>query len=370
MRTAAEAYEDFRRARLFGSLDGLRCLSIIAVMVYHAVGVHGEGFTGKGYLGVALFFAISGFLITTLLLREQEATGTVDLRRFYIRRSLRIFPLYYAVLGVYTALVWWLERHTEEGGEFFRNLPAFLTYTSNWFVPPEGNNERVIFVFAWSLATEEQFYLVWPWVVRWGRGGWKPVAFMVGLLGLRLGVSWAVKGGQLPAEWLGSRVALSIAPSICLGCLGAYLLHWRKGFEWAWGLLGRSWSAPLALGLVVVGMRVPGMPHLVESLGMALVVLACCIREDHVLAAPLRLRAAAWVGVVSYGLYLQHMLALNLMRRLLPGEEPWVLCVGMLAVSVAVASASYHFFEAPFLRLKERFAWERPAERAPRLATG
>lgn len=371
MKTASEGYEEFGRARFFGSLDGLRCLSIVAVMVYHAVGEHGVGLTGKGYLGVALFFAISGFLITTLLLREQASTGTVDLKRFYIRRSLRIFPLYYAVLGVYTLLVWVLERHTPEGEAFFRNLPAFLTYTSNWFVPPEGQSGRVIFVFAWSLATEEQFYLVWPWVVRRGRGGWGPVAFMLGVLGVRLGVSWAEKAGHMPAEWLLSRVVMSVAPSICLGCLAAYVLHWRRGFEWAWGLLGQRWSAPLALGLTLVTVWVPDMPHLLQALCMVLLVVACCIREDHGLAGPLRLRPVAWVGVVSYGLYLLHMLVLNVVRRVLPWEEPWVVCLGMLVVSVAVASVSYRFFETPFLRLKERFAWEqRPAERAPGLATG
>src|SRR5579862_611155 len=95
----------FLQTRKFVSLDGLRCASILAVIWHHATGI------GKGYLGVEIFFAISGFLITTLLLRERRGFGDISLGDFYARRSLRILPLYYTVLAIYVVLVYATQRH-------------------------------------------------------------------------------------------------------------------------------------------------------------------------------------------------------------------------------------------------------------------
>ena len=110
------SYETYRATGFFSSLDGLRCLSILAVIWVHT-GIRLEGLrlTYQGHLGVDLFFAISGFLITTLLLREREERGRISLRAFYIRRSLRIFPLYYTVVLLYVIVVWALEPRTPAG---------------------------------------------------------------------------------------------------------------------------------------------------------------------------------------------------------------------------------------------------------------
>uniref|UniRef100_UPI0025BF7B9B acyltransferase family protein n=1 Tax=Hydrogenophaga sp. TaxID=1904254 RepID=UPI0025BF7B9B len=140
-------HERFLALRRFDSLDGLRALAVIAVVWQHTAG---KAFSGTplatiGGEGVTLFFAISGFLITTLLLRERDRRGTIDLRAFYVRRTLRIFPIYYLTLLTYVVLVWTFERDSEAGQEFFSNLPYFFTYTSNWFVELK---ERTIFYFA------------------------------------------------------------------------------------------------------------------------------------------------------------------------------------------------------------------------------
>lgn len=368
MRPAGAAHEDYRRTRFFPSLDGLRCVSILAVMAFHAFGVESGRLLAKGYLGVSLFFTISGFLITTLLLREHAVTGTISLRRFYLRRVLRIFPLYYAVLGLYVVLVWWMERDSPEGQQFFQNLPAFLTLTSNWFVPlyDEGHY-RIIFVFAWSLATEEQFYLIWPLVLWAGRGGWSPVAFLVGMIALPLGVGWAVEREHLDPQGLGTRIVQGIALPIYLGCLGAYLLHWRRSFELVWRVLGHAWSAPLAVVLLLASLLVERIPYGAQSLAMAVLVIACCIRQDHPLAPVLTQRAVVYVGTISYGLYLLHMLALNVTRLLVPGPGGLLTFLVMLAIATLAAGLSYRFFERPFLALKGRLAWdavERPRREA------
>ena len=148
----------FSKRRYFSGLDGLRAISVVAVIWCHVSGPHEFNLLNQGNKGVDLFFAISGFLVTTLLLREYRARGSISLTSFYVRRSLRIFPLYYAVLLLYCVLVFATMRGTTKASEFWDNLPAFLTYTSNWFVTLNGaGSHGTTFYFAWSLATEEQF---------------------------------------------------------------------------------------------------------------------------------------------------------------------------------------------------------------------
>jgi peptidoglycan/LPS O-acetylase OafA/YrhL len=127
----------------FPLLDGLRCLSIVAVVWFHAAGGTFTGILSRGNQGVSLFFVISGFLITTILLREQSTTGDISLQRFYLRRTFRIFPLYYAMLALYVVLVIVAEKQPAVAAQFWHNLPFFLTYTSNWFVPFDSG--RIIF---------------------------------------------------------------------------------------------------------------------------------------------------------------------------------------------------------------------------------
>ena len=146
------AYLDTSR---FPSLDGLRCLAILPVIWHHSTPRPLPGFAGKGPLGVHLFFAVSGFLITTLLVREHRRTGTLSLSRFYVRRSLRIFPLYYSVLALYAARAWLLLSPSPMRAHFLHNLPFFATYTANVLVDFDVPHP-VIFGFSWSLATEEQ----------------------------------------------------------------------------------------------------------------------------------------------------------------------------------------------------------------------
>ena len=177
--------------------------------------------------------------ITTLLLRERSETGTISLKAFYLRRTLQIFPLYYGMLGLYVILVLLLERHSEAGAQFWRNLPFFATYTSNWFVPL--TSDRIIFFFAWSLATEEQFYLFWPWVIRKG-GVILPVAVMVVLLILQD----AALGSQ--GTSLAVTVLASISPYICAGSLAAIALHNAASFRWAWRVIGWPGTGDLPQG--------------------------------------------------------------------------------------------------------------------------
>src|SRR5262249_33574495 len=153
----------FRDRKVFASLDGLRAIAVFGVVWHHVARGRPLFFAEQGALGVQLFFVISGFLIATLLLREKRRTNTIALRAFYVRRALRIFPLYYVALLVRIVVVALFAADSSDGAAFFGNLKYFATFTSNWFV---GSSPHVIFAFAWSLAAEEQFYVVWAPVER------------------------------------------------------------------------------------------------------------------------------------------------------------------------------------------------------------
>lgn len=352
------AFAAFAGRRHFGSLDGLRALSVTAVIWHHTSSPQeaGVALLDAGHHGVTLFFAISGFLIVTLLLRERERNGEIDLKAFYVRRSLRIFPLYYAVVAIYVLLVFVIERNTAVGREFFRNLPFFLTYTSNWFVLLEG---RVIFYFAWSLAAEEQFYLVWPTIQKFFTP--ERALSVVGTVIVAVTAAQLLSAGAPRAE-AGSlrQVVVGIPLAICFGVVLAHALHHGRSFgALSWVFASRA-SAPAWLAVLLASLSWRAAPEVVIHASAAMLVGACVYREDHWLAPLLRLRGVVHMGTVSYGIYLLHMLVKNTMVKLtemahiqLPAYGTFVLTV---FGSVAVASLSYRYFESVFLRMKHRYA--------------
>jgi peptidoglycan/LPS O-acetylase OafA/YrhL len=358
----------FRANNRFGSLDGLRALSVAAVIWHHSGGgLVASEWAQHGHHGVTLFFAISGFLITTLLLREKDRHGVIDLRAFYVRRALRIFPLYYAVLLIYVVLVFALERQSKVGQDFFSNLVYFVSYTSNWFVALDG---RVIFYYAWSLAAEEQFYLVWPPLMK--RLGTRARALAVVLTVI---VVMALLDVLLP-RWLPvSSIAQTVLDvvhniplAIIVGVAAALLLHDPSGFARCrpW-LAGSRWHCLIWLALSVAAALTPGAPWFTIHVALAMLVVACCMREDHALAPLLRLPVLAYLGTISYGLYLLHMLCKNFVGKAFAfaGVElgAFSYFLATLLLSIVVAGLSYRYFESPFLRMKGRF--ERGAPSVP-----
>ncbi len=355
-------FKSFLTVDRFGSLDGLRALSIAGVLWAHSalwIGMSAP-IAAKGFYGVSLFFAISGFLICSLMIRERMKHGTISLRGFYVRRSLRIFPLYYAILLVYVAVVSALEQGPA-GEEFFRNLPAFLTYTSNWFVENK-HTERVIFYFAWTLAAEEQFYLTWPWIERYASPRFRTMA-LGALLALVLATQLGLLFWLLPEGSLRHNIIWGIPPSIVLGVAFAHITHTRKGFEIARSIFGHRWSAPLLLCLLGIILNFTHFPLLAHACCAAL-VLSCVIREDNGLARVLKWKPMVRIGIVSYGMYLMHMLAFNFSAKVGPVaglENPWVLWLIGCVLTYVAAEISFATFERFFLSLKHTFTNKRAA---------
>ena len=353
---SAAAHSRYLATRYFGSLDGLRCLAILPVIWHHSTPGPLPGLWGRGPAGVDLFFCISGFLITTLLLREKALRGGIALGSFYVRRALRIWPLFYVLLAAYVVFVFFMPRELPQRAHFFRTLPWYATFTVNWF-GNFGVPHAIFFSFAWSLCIEEQFYAFWPWFVRFcSRRG--ALFVMCGLLAL----DWFAERGAWSALLApGSRalrIVTSFAAPIGLGSVLALLLDQPYGFAVLARLLGRSWSAPLALLAVGLLLFWPSAPLLAFQCSLAALVGACVMREEHALSLVLRCRPIAYIGAVSYGLYLLNSTAIGLVRRAFPAHAGGALFVFLLSLPLALALAalSHRYLEAPFLRLRTRFS--------------
>lgn len=356
---AIDAHTEFVGRQFFGSLNGLRAISVIAVIWHHAGLAYNHAMPylfANGAHGVTLFFAISGFLIVTLLLRERERTGGIDLKAFFIRRSLRIFPLYYAVIAIYVVLVFVVEGSSLVGQEFFRNLPFFLTYTSNWFVLLDG---RVIFYFAWSLAAEEQFYLVWPAVQKFFTPT-RALCIVASVIGVVTATQLLSTGGANAHQGLAHRIVTGIPLAICFGVMLAHGLHHRRSFDALRWLFASRLSSSVWLAVFLCSLSWQAAPGVLIHATAVMFVAACVYREDHGLAPLLRLPAVAYVGAVSYGIYLLHMLAKNAVVQLaglahieLPAYGLFVLTV---IASTGIAGLSFRYYESIFLRMKHRHA--------------
>jgi peptidoglycan/LPS O-acetylase OafA/YrhL len=335
----------------FSALDGLRAISILGVIWQHtAPSWVNSDWMHLGTHGLALFFAISGFLITTLLLREQDQNGQINLKYFYIKRALRIFPLYYLVLILYIAVVFFLEKDAAARAAFFWNLPFFATFTSNLFVPLTDG--RVIFYFAWSLAVEEQFYLLWP-----------PVLLMLGAshrmkgtfcLALLL-IAQACATGQF---WVFNSMSITIAAGAGLA-LG---LHHPKSHAVLSRVLGQQWSA-LAIALLM-GFCMAMWPtaSIVVRLLCVALVGACVIKPGYnnrcAVVYFLNLKWLTHIGSISYGMYLLHMLCKNVATKGLgvfnmPTNGLAVFCL-TVALSIGLAHVSFVYFESFFLAIKKK----------------
>jgi peptidoglycan/LPS O-acetylase OafA/YrhL len=342
-------------ARHMPGLDGLRALAVIAVVWHHThPGYAFLPISRHGFLGVDVFFVLSGFLITTLLLSEQRATGTISLRNFYIRRSLRIFPLYYlvlALLSVYFAVA----ASTANSQAFLRELPWHVSYTSNWV------ELQSMMAITWSLSTEEQFYLVWPPLLALlgVRSLWLVFAFLAFNQVINFGaLDPALASMGVPYESL-SILQITFTP-ILLGVLLAFALRVSAVRRFVAGLPAWATFAACLVALAVADlpMDLRGWPRLSFHLATSCIIALVVLRPDSLVVRALEWRPLAYVGTVSYGVYLLHKLVLHVVGRGLGGtalKAPELLFAMVLLGTVGLAALSYHYFESRMLRLKARF---------------
>jgi peptidoglycan/LPS O-acetylase OafA/YrhL len=315
------------------------------------------GIGATGAFGVSLFFVLSSYLITELLLREKDLIGTLDVRSFYIRRILRIWPLYFAFLALAIILQWIVpgQHITWRAGIWF----SFLA--GNWFIVFHGFPSSVIFPL-WSVSIEEQFYITWPAIVRR-----TTEAGMLLCAGLLLAVATASRiylGINHTGEsdvWCNTFVQLD---PIAIGILLAVLLKGEipqlsklvRGAMLLAGITG------LALGALYFGIKndplttmriVLGYPSV--AIGGALVLLSV-LRNHKKRPNPV----LVYLGRISYGLYVFHVLGLLISNYAVHDQTASLLRYSLrvavaLAATIAMSAISYRWLETPFLGLKQRF---------------
>jgi peptidoglycan/LPS O-acetylase OafA/YrhL len=351
------------------SLDGLRALSIALVIAQHFLSHSRYELLIPGNTGVQIFFGISGFLITTLLLKEKAKTGQIGLKSFYIRRAFRIFPVANLYLFVLIGLNIVFSLHIT-----FASFATAFLYVKN--LAPSGitvvNSPGWYTLHFWSLAVEEQFYLLFPFILTWNFK-----AYLRILIGLILFIplanliyyntSFAATTG-VPRTILSIIVALwgRGTTTILWGSLCSILLF--KGMLPENILLKYRRVAIYIFALVIV-VRMRGFLDWKETVALfitgpaiGLVLLLCIQRGDSLFFRLLNLKPVRTIGILSYSLYIwqEPFTSRRPWANAFPFADSWWL---NLAVLVIVSCLSYYLYEKKFLLLKNRFKSSPPAKK-------
>jgi len=353
-------YEEFKATGRFAGLDGLRAFSIGLVLLHHLPRLPDgilRSLQENGRYGVSLFFVISGFLISSLLLREREKFGKVSFKRFFARRALRLFPLYYGMLGLVMAVVYLTPIFTPESVAIMKkNLPAYLLYFSNWLPnPTEGP-----FFFSRSLAAEEQFYTVFGLLmVVVSRGA---VLRGVGLLLLFKGIATVIIGGAERGQVIW-RILLSCQEPILWGVLLGFALNSRSGYERITRFAGSLPAIALVLTLCLAWMFTgPFRPIAAaeEQLLFPAFTFLVVSTVTRTAIPILDSRFCCHVGKISYGMYLIHWFVIVGLQRGLPAETPLPLLYAAVAFATfAIATVISVYFEQPIIAFgRKRFGDE------------
>jgi len=351
MPAANASFREVIARRHFPALDGLRAVAVMVVIIGH------RGFPIPGLpsdLGVSAFFVLSGFLITRLLIRERERSGTISLRAFYARRTIRIFPAYYSFL-LFSFLL-----DSVMGSRWSAALGlSAVTYTVNYFSAFHHHPSNSI-SHAWSLAVEEQFYLLWPlaFVLLAHRGR---RALITGVaVAAALAVAWRV--------WLtvhGADVAYlynafdTRFDNLAVGCLLALAADRQAVIRSAEAISRRAWYPLVTLALLIASRSfTPAWYHYTAGLTVNAVLMMALIAQLLLLyASPLwswlEHPVTRYLGAISYPMYLYHQWGDAVGRHAAAGEVA-IFVVG-LSATIALASGSYYVVERPFLKLKARF---------------
>jgi peptidoglycan/LPS O-acetylase OafA/YrhL len=354
----AMTLEQFRANAYFGGLDLLRGLSILLVIFHHVPEVAEESWLGvlqsNGRYGVSLFFVISGFLIATLLLRELRANGSIALSNFYVRRSLRLLPLYFACLAAHAVLVYGLGMYNLENRVLFtEKLPGYVFFYSNWLSTATAGP----FFQSWSLAAEEQFYLSFALLLVFLRKSWF-VPLAIAAIVTKFLVFTTL--GAVDTWSAGWRIAFSYQESILWGVMLAFALENPAVFA-ALGRLARSrLLLPATVAFTALWLAFHPIAHAATWDAELLYV----VMTGLVLAVVTRVaRPAAWlapvafVGRISYGIYLIHMIVISIVKKLPGGNDPLVCFVVSTVLVIPAAALIYRFFEKPIIDFyKRRFS--------------
>ena len=345
----------------------MRAVSIFMVMAFHKLGPI-TGMLPNGWLGVNVFFVISGFLITSLLLKEHAQSGTINLRSFYTRRFLRLMPAYWVWLVVLLLV------HPAANGRMGQAFFSALFYMSDYDLALYwGNILGSGYEGTWSLSVEEKFYFLWPAIVLFlgMRSGYAAIVAIVACECFKV---WLCYSHATPLRLLGAFD--THVDELMIGCLAAHLMSQKKVRSALSNFKGAnicSLTLVAAIAFIWCAIQHPGklaqpaemslffagvMPMLCAL--VALFIMLGAAQERLWLARILSLRPLVWMGVLSYSLYLWHPLvvervsvwATHITHNSIKNE------LLTFAACLIVAALSYYLIERPFLKLKKRFEFK------------
>ena len=372
--------------RHYPAIDGLRALAVLLVMLFHAsttaMSVSVACQSGWAYYtlaflgssGVTLFFLISGFLITGILM--DTSTEKHALRKFYIRRSLRIFPLYFAAL----AMIMYVSLQANPESSLRPDIFYYIFYIQNWmiFIDPANPSlyDKTYFLFLhfWSLAIEEQFYVFWPFVLFFFlRRDLRPV--LLALISIMCLISVILRltmfsyyDWVIPYTWTLSRL-----DGLLVGALIAYGLRAKPDLLQKIARLGAyPMIVLIMLMILVLSMNAEDMASLynantryivtLSTIFYAILIMTVICRPEARVSRLFQHKAFRPTAEISYGLYVFHFPVMKLMGPLVDpleygfwGNHNVILVAGFL-ITYAIAWNSFHYFEKPILKLKDRWA--------------
>lgn len=376
------------KAVYFPGLNGARFLAALAVLIIHVseiLGAYGIKnlevetssyyFSDIGYKAVGLFFCLSGFLITYLLLKEQESTSSIKIKEFYFRRVLRIWPLYYFVflLGLFV-----IPNYLEipESNPLSTNpVASFLLYL--FFLPnlAEKLNLSVwIIAQLWSIGVEEQFYLFWPILLKKFKKLFLPIASTLVLIGITLDILFSLESNlqNLLAKELHNNFYFALncisafrMDHLAIGGIGAYLLvfHRSKLESIAFHPIVERLNIVLLVYLFLNNTRFLTFQSSIAAISVTIFLLNIASNPSSTIS--LENKVFSYLGRISYGIYMYHTLvicmATLLVKSTLNLNEQYLVSIASIyllsiAGSITLAALSYRFFEKPFLKQKAKFS--------------
>jgi peptidoglycan/LPS O-acetylase OafA/YrhL len=342
----------------FKALDGLRAIAVFLVLLAHAQ----VPFLRSGGVGVDIFFVLSGFLITGILSKEYQQHQKICRKNFYIRRFLRLSPCLIACLILYAIL------SLLSGKDIRWDVIAIsATYTSNY--------ARALFQYdldsmshCWSLAIEEQYYLIWPLVIYWVERTFKCnlIKFILLIAGA-MTLAWY--RSSVVGIFSSQRIYFGLdthMDGLVIGSALAYLHSFAKQNtikDQFYRLLSYAVTPSSIACLVVIIMLTTWNSHWMGRFGFTMVgfasaaIIADLVASPYsLIRRPLEMHVLTYLGKISYGIYLYHVPVYHFVSHKLSFMEYHDRIIFMITASLGVASFSYHFIEKPFLRLKHRFS--------------
>jgi peptidoglycan/LPS O-acetylase OafA/YrhL len=341
-------------------LNGLRAIAALSVVIGHVTSYSYSTFNlpkvNIGFDGVTLFFVISGFLITYLLLQEAKATNTVDVKSFYMRRILRIWPIYYLIILI-SLLVALYNKNIDD--IFSTNILFYLFFAAN--IPLIIQQGIIIIVHYWSIGVEEQFYLIWPWVVKLVSNKLIPVTIgiIVFLFLIKSGV-WYFIGNQ---SILYKSLAVTRFHCMLIGAVGA-MLYYNQNKNFIKIVANRfvqyvAWLFTLVLFFDVIYFPAPLISEITALISLVLIIGQ--INQNTRKVINLENNYFDFLGKISYGIYVIHPLVILLFYYLFTNLDvnnilkTIIVYTSVVFTTIILSYLSYEYYEKPFLIFKKRF---------------